>query len=170
MLFSQIIKNRRSIRAFKDREIEKEKLEKILKTAQEAPSAGNLQAWRVLIVKEKEKKEKLAQAARNQTFIIQAPVILVFLADQQRSAKKYGFRGIQLYALQDATLAAIFAWLEAVAQGLASCWVGAFEENRIRELFNLPSYLQPIALLPLGYPKEFPPRPPRLPLKEMIFC
>src|SRR4030042_6901255 len=104
MEFVDLVKNRHSIRAFQEKEVEPEKLEKTLNAANRAPSAGNLQAYKICVVKDRKVREELSRAA-NQEFLAEAPVILVFLADPAQSAQKYGSRGEKLYSLQAATIA-----------------------------------------------------------------
>lgn len=139
---------------FQKKEVEAEKLEEILATADSAPSAGNLKAREIIVVKDVETKKKLAEAAFGQDFFASAPLVLVFFSVPSRSAGKYGERGRELYCLQDATIAASFAWLQAVMLGLSCCWVGAFEEDRVNEILKVKEDWRPIALLPLGYSAE----------------
>lgn len=146
----EIFKNRHSTRSYLAKPIEKEKIEEILEAAETSPSAGNLKSRKIIAVYDEETKNKIVGATRNQTFISQAPVVLIFCA-QPDLAEKYGQRGQELYCLQDATIAASFAWLQAVALGLSACWVGAFYEDQIREVLNLGDELKPIAILPIGY-------------------
>jgi nitroreductase len=151
MEFDEVIKFRHSTRAFKNKEIEPEKLKAILETAQTAPSAGNLRAYKINLVLNPEIRKKLAEAALNQGFVSQAPAVLVFSAAPQKSAAKYGKRGAELYSIQEATIAAAFAWLKIVDLGLSACWVGAFDERAVREILELPVNLRPIVILPIGY-------------------
>lgn len=149
-----IFKKRHSVRNFQKREVEAEKLKEILEVANSAPSAGNLKAREIMVVKEKEIKDKLAQAALEQDFIAQAPIVLVFFSIPSRSARKYRERGRDLYSLQDATISASFAWLQAVMLGLSCCWVGAFEESQVKDILGIKEDWRPIVLLPLGYSAE----------------
>ncbi|MGB9681280.1 MAG: nitroreductase family protein [Minisyncoccia bacterium] len=149
-----LFKKRKSVRNFLEEEIEKEKIEEILKVIESSPSAGNLKAREVLIIKEKDLKEKLSKVSFNQRFISQAPVVFVFFALPEKSEKVYGERGRNLYSLQDATIACAYAWLEAVSLGLSACWVGAFEEEKIKEILKVPDDWRPISLLPVGYSGE----------------
>jgi len=148
---NEIFKKRHSVRSFQDRKIEPEKLEEILEAAESAPSAGDLKARQFLVVEEEQTKKKLAKAALDQDFVAKAPLILIFFAVPSRSAKKYGQRGKNLYALQDATIAASFAWLQAVMLDLSACWVGAFDEEEVKEILNIKEDWQPICILPVGY-------------------
>jgi len=168
MDFFETIKNRRSVRAFIDRPVEPDKLVKILETVNRAPSAGNLQAFEIYVIKEKLKREQLAQAALDQDFIAQAPLALVFCANSVRSQGRYGQRGVNLYCLQDATIACSFAMMAATALGLGSVWVGAFHEERVQSIIGASEDHRPLAILPLGYAAESPPLRSRRSLDELV--
>jgi nitroreductase len=150
----EIFIKRRSVRNFKDRKIEAEKLEEILEAAYSAPSAGDLKAREIIIVDNKDTKENLARASFGQDFIAQAPIVLVFFSIPERSAQRYAKRGRELYALQDATISASFAWLQAVKCGLSACWVGAFEDEKVKEILKAKEDWQPICIMPIGYEKK----------------
>jgi nitroreductase len=169
MEFQKLTKERHSIRAFQARPIEEEKLQAILEAARKAPSAGNLQAYRIHITKPKEKKERLAEAALNQEFVGEAEVVLVFCQDSPQSNQKYGLRGEKLYSLQDATIACAYAQLAAADLGLGTCWVGAFNEEEVSKAIRLPRNLRPIALLPIGYPTEKPFPKSRRSIDELVW-
>ena len=126
MELAELIRARRSVRAFESRHVEAQKLDCILEAANLAPSAGNLQAYEIYKVTGLHPRAALARAA-DQSFIAQAPIILVFFANTGRSARKYGSRGRELYALQDATIAATHAMLAAVDEGSSTVWIGAFD-------------------------------------------
>jgi nitroreductase len=153
--FVEVLSRRRSIRAYSSRPVEEEKLKQIFQAANLAPSAGNLQAYKVQVVRNHEKKEALARAAFDQEFLAEAPVCLVFCADPSRSAPKYGKRGTELYSVQDATIAATYAMLAAVDLGLSTVWVGSFDEEQVQKIVGDQS-LRPVAMFPLGYPAEEP--------------
>ncbi len=153
MEFFDVIEKRVSVRSYQSKEIEKEKLEKLIWTMQQAPSAGDLKSWGVVMVPEKEIKEKITTLCCDQKFLSECSIILVFLADTVASAKKYGDRGAGFYCLQDATIAAAYAQLAATELGLATCWVGAFQADKIMELLKLQPHLCPIAVMALGYAK-----------------
>jgi nitroreductase len=168
MEFFEVVKNRHSIRAFKGKEVEKEKLEKLIYVANSAPSAGNLQAYQIFLVKKPVPKIALSNAAYEQDFIAQAPVNLVFCADPLRSSRKYGKRGSELYSIQDATISASYVHLSAVDLGLGSVFVGAFDEDAVRKILNLPDMLRPIIILPVGYPNEEPEITPRRKISDLV--
>jgi nitroreductase len=132
MDFFDVVDARQSIRAFMPQPIEPEKLQQILTAIDRAPSAGNLQGYEVYLVTNRHVLQGLARSTSGQDFIAQAPLALVFCAHPARSAQKYGQRGTTLYCVQDATIACAFAQLAVTAVGLASVWVGAFDEDSVR--------------------------------------
>ena len=152
-IMNEIFKRRHSIRSFQSRKLKRQDLEAILAAADSAPSAGGLKAREMLLVADDATKKRLVEAAHGQQFVAEAPVVIVFWAVPSRSAIKYGARGRDLFALQDATIAASFAWLQAVASGLAGCWVGAFDDEMVNKIFRdkIEADWRPIALLPVGY-------------------
>jgi nitroreductase len=168
MEFQKIAKNRSSIRAYLEKEVEEEKLNQILETARSAPSAGNLQAYKIFIIKDRETKQQIAAAAKQQDFLGQAAVVLIFCQDAYQSAKKYSARGEKLYSLQDATIACAYAQLAASNLGLGACWVGAFDEEKVKRVAHVPQTLRPAALLPIGYPAENPKIKDRRSLSELV--
>jgi nitroreductase len=161
------IQARRSIRAYQPQTVEAEKLDALINAINQAPSAGNLQAYQVYLIRRDATQQRLAAAALGQKFLAQAPVLLVFCACPQRSAK-YGKRGAELYCIQDATVAVAYAQLAATALGLASCWIGAFDEAQVAELLGLPAGERPVAMLPVGYAAETPPRTPRRWVTDLV--
>jgi nitroreductase len=168
MTFRELVEKRRSIRVFGSRPVPEETLRRILECAILAPSAGNLQAYRIFVVRDGKRRQALAAAALGQEFVAQAPVVLVFCAEPMRSAIKYGDRGERLYSLQDATIAAAFASLAAADAGLGTVWVGAFREDAVRQVLGVGEDFVPVAILPLGEPAETPKNPGRLPWEEMV--
>ncbi|MEM2908890.1 MAG: nitroreductase family protein [Candidatus Bilamarchaeaceae archaeon] len=168
MDFYSVVKQRRSVRAFLEQDIEKEKLDRVIGAFMLAPSAGNLQAYKVYIVKNPALKQELAEAALGQECISGAPLVLVFCADKKRSAMKYSERGFELYSVQDATIAAAYAQLAAAAEGLGSVWVGAFDPLEVSRLINADPYVVPVAIIPIGYPAEHPFMRERRSVKEIV--
>ncbi|MFO7592879.1 MAG: nitroreductase family protein [Pseudomonadota bacterium] len=167
--FFETVRHRHSIRQYRsDLPVEQEKLHAILEMACAAPSAGDLQSYRINVITDAEQRKLLSRLAGDQTFIAEAPVTLLFCSDPQRAAKKYGERGEKLYAVQDTTIAAAYAQLAVVAAGLGSTWVGYFDGERIKKEFELKAGLEPLALLSIGYPAELPEETPRRPLGEVV--
>lgn len=168
MDFFDTVKARHSIRAYRAQAVEPEKLEQIFQAIQRAPSAGNLQAYEVYLVNDAEHKHALVKAAYDQEFLSQAPLVLVFCAHAARSEGRYGKRGVELYCVQDATIACTFAMLAATALGLSTVWVGAFDEEAVREIVGAPKEHRPVAMLPIGYAAEPPRNRPRRRLDDLI--
>ncbi|NOY72877.1 MAG: nitroreductase [Gammaproteobacteria bacterium] len=167
--FFETVRHRHSVRKFQNnRPIEQEKLHAILEMACAAPSAGDLQAYCLWVVHNQKKREQLQKASLNQSFISESPVCLAFCSDPERSAEKYGERGRRLYSVQDATIAASYAQLAIVAAGMASTWVGNFNEDEVSSILDLKAQIRPVALLSIGYPAELPPPSPRRRLDEII--
>ncbi|RLE29702.1 nitroreductase family protein [Candidatus Acetothermia bacterium] len=169
MQVSEAIRKRRSIRRFdQGGEVSPETVEALLTAAIMAPSAGNAQPWKFVVVRSSGLKAELARAALGQAFIAQAPVVIVVCADLARARRAYGERGESLYCLQDTAAAIQNLHLAAVELGLGTCWVGAFDEREVARLLGLPGSLRPVALIPVGYPAERPPARPRRPLSEVV--
>lgn len=168
MDFFEAVQNRHSIRAFTAVPIEPEKLQQILEAANRAPSAGNLQGYEIFVVQDTGKKTALAQAALDQEFIAEAPVVLVFCTHAARSAQKYGRRAETLYTIQDATIACTFAMLAVTAVNLSSVWVGAFHTGAVQEIIDAPSGIVPVAILPIGYAAGSPRLTARRELSDII--
>ena len=143
-------------------------MERILEAARQAPSAGNLQAYTVIVVRNPALRARLDAVTGGQGPVAQAPVVLVFCADPKRSAVRYGARGEQLFCIQDATIACAYAQLAATALGLGSVWIGAVHEPEVvNEALHLATDVWPVALLPIGHGAETPDRKARRPLTEL---
>ena len=168
MDFFDIVKTRQSVRVFAPKPVEPDKLQAMLEAAELAPSAGNRQAYEIYVVRDPSRKAALRKAALDQESVSAAPVALVFCADPERSAQRYGERGAHRYSLQDATIACTFAMLAATALGLDSVWVGAFDDEAVRRAIGASADKVPVAILPVGYGAEKPGRRPRRPLAELV--
>ncbi|HWR54292.1 MAG TPA: nitroreductase family protein [Bryobacteraceae bacterium] len=168
MEYFELIQTRHSTRAFDGRDVEEEKLRCVLEAASRAPSAGNMQAYDIYIVRDVRKRSALARAAGAQGFILTAPISLVFVASPERNCEDYGERGRSLYAIQDATIACTFAMLAAVNVGLATVWTGSFDPDQVRTLLGAPAEATPVSILPLGYANAAPEIRDRRPLEETI--
>ena len=150
----EVIKGRTSVRTFTNKQVSEEDVNKILDAAMWAPSAGNIQPWEFIVVRNIDTKRKLSEAAIHQIFIETAVVVIVVCADVSRSGKRYGDRGVNLYSVQDTAAATQNMLLAAYALKLGTCWVGAFQEESVSEALNLPREVRPIAIIPVGYPAE----------------
>ena len=166
----QVIEERYSVRSYDpDADVPAETIERLLQAAIQAPSAGNRQPWHFYTVRDLEKRQGLVEAAFGQEFVSQAPVAIVVCADADHSAERYGNRGRDLYCLQDTAAAVVHILLAAVASGLGSCWVGAFDEQKAAEVLSLPRRHRPVAILPIGKPARQESRHTRRqPLEQVV--
>lgn len=155
----EVILSRRSVRAYRREPIEKGDLEKILEAAKWAPSAGNRQPWHFVVVLDDQLKEKLVPACRNQVFVRDAACLVVGLADTENSPK---------WAIVDTTIALEHIVLEATELGYGTCWIGAFDEVKVKELLKIPDKYRIVALITIGKPAETPSPRPRKSLKEIV--
>ena len=160
MHFFKMIKRRRSIRAFRKRPLAPDTLQAILEAANAAPSAHNLQAYEIYVVTDDLARVALAHAADDQFFVAGAPASLVFCT--------HGESAERLYTIQDATIACTFAMLAATALGLGSVWVGAFQPAEVRRIIGAPPGIEPVAILPIGYPAEEPVATGRRSLDDLV--
>lgn len=163
----EAIKERHSIRHFEATPVPDATIGRLLESAHLAPSAGNLEPWKFIVVKDEGRKNALATAAFDQDFLKDAPVCIVICAEPERSAAQYGPRGSDFYCIQDTAAATQNLLLTATAYGLGSCWVGAFDERRVQQALHLDPRLKPVALIPVGYPAEEPPEIPRRSVDEV---
>lgn len=150
MDFLDLAKLRYSSRKYKDKEIETEKLEYILEAGRIAPSANNMQAWIFIVVKN-ENRDAL-RACYHREWFNSAPVYIV-ICGNHRQAWKRSSDGKDHTDI-DAAIATDHMTLAATQQGLATCWVCNFDKEKTSKLLNLPEYIEPIAILPLGYPAD----------------
>ena len=160
----QAIQLRRSVRAYQDREIETEKLNKVLEAARLAPSASNRQEWKFIVVKNRDIKEKLAIAASNQTFVGEAPIIIVACATESESIMMCG----QPRYTVDVSIAMSFIILQARELGLGTCWLGAFDESSVKEILGIPDDVRVVTMTPLGYPSQDPAARPRKEIEQIV--
>jgi nitroreductase len=166
MEFADVVHERRSVRHFSDTPVEREDIEAILQAGIAAPSAGNVQPWRFVIVQSKESRTRLATALE-QRWAAAAPVLIVVCVDPRPSRSRYGDRGSLLYCIQDAAAATQNMLLAAVDRGLASCWIGAFEEDAIRAALGIKKPITPVAILPLGHSAQASGKQARRDLSEV---
>jgi len=161
------ITTRRSVYKFEKKEVDDKLIGVILYMATHAPSAGNVQEWHFIVVKDEEQKKNLAVAALNQSFIAEAPVVIVVCSDLERMSLRYDERGKALYAIQDTANACMLILLAANALGLGSCWVGAFDEYSVRKTLEIPDNLRPVSIIPIGYAAEKTEMPTRMQFEDV---
>jgi len=156
----ETVEKRRSIRKFRPNPIPDKDLKKILEAGRLAPSGGNRQPWSFIVVRKPETKKKLAAVANLQQFIADADTVLIALGDPAVSKSLYK---------QDPMIAIEHMVLASTALGYGTCWIGAFNENDVKEIAKVPENMTVIALLPIGVPDETPPPKPRRAFKEVFF-
>jgi nitroreductase len=164
----EAINGRRSVRAFKSDDVPSETVEKLIDAARRAPSAGNIQSWEFVIVRESRIKRRLAEAALHQSFIEDAPVVVVVCANENHSFQGYGDRGRDLYCIQDTAAATQNLLLYAYDLGLGTCWIGAFKEDEAKKVLKIPDGIRPVAIIPVGYPAEVPQQRSRRPMNSFL--
>lgn len=158
------LKERRSVRSYRDEPVEEEKLTKVLEAARVSPSAGNRQQWKFMVVKDTEKRKRLAEAACGQSFIAQAPVVLVACATEAEAIMTCG----QPAYTVDVSIAFAYMILQACELGLGTCWIGAFHEDEVKKILSVPESIRVVAMSPLGYSAHpISPRP-RKSLAEIV--
>ena len=163
MGFIDLVKQRSSIQKYKANSINDEKIRKVLEAARLAPSWGNEYCSRFIVVKDVELKRKLAEAS-GYAWLSTAPVVIVTCADPKSSGKRDG----KSYYLVDVGISMDHLILAATEQGLATCWVGRFEEKKARKALGVPKNLKIVAMTPIGYPDESPKPKARKPLEEIV--
>jgi nitroreductase len=168
MEFQTVLRKRRMVREFQEREVEDEKLRVILENAHRAPSAGHLQPQEFIVVRTREVKERLAEAALGQWFIAQAQIVIVVCSDVRRIVWRYGERGRNFYSIIDGAFASMIILLSAVNLGLGACFVGAFRDEAVSAVLGLPREVRPVGIIGIGYPAERPQKFARRPLGERV--
>jgi len=148
----EAIKQRRSVRSYRDREVEEEKLRQVLEAGRLAPSASNRQEWKFVAVRDPDLRGKLVAAAHGQRFVGEAPVVIVACAVQSDHLMPCGHPS----HLVDVAIAIDHMTLAARELGLGTCWIGAFDQDGVRRILGIPKHVQVIELLPLGYPTSWP--------------
>ena len=150
MDFYDVIKTRRSVRAYRPDPVPENVLKRVMNAARIAPSGGNRQPSRYIVVKDEMKKQALVPLCNGQRFIAQAPVIIV-ACGKEIQTNRGGYMG-ELSVILDVGIAVDHLTLAARAEGLGTCWIGSFKNNEIKSYLDIPSPFQVVALTPLGYP------------------
>jgi nitroreductase len=159
------ISQRSSVRAYRSADVEEEKLRKVLEAARLSPSASNRQEWKFIVVKDKETRKKLARAAFGQSFIGEAPVVIVACGTDSKTIMGCG----QPTHTVDVSIACAYLILQAYELGLGTCWIGAFKEDEAKKILHVPKDVRIVAMTPLGYPGE-PPSPKIRKRLDEIIC
>lgn len=165
----ECIHTRRSIRKYQDIPVEFEKVGRIVEAGFQAPTSGNIQDYRFIIVQDKSKRAQIAEASLQQYWMEIAPTHIIVCIDIKRSKQFYGVRGERLYSVQHAAAATMNMLLAAHHFGLGACWIGAFDEEAIKSICGIPEYARPEAIITVGYADEIPPRPPKFIIETFTY-
>jgi nitroreductase len=173
LTLDDVIRTRRSVRLFDSRPIEPEKLDRVLELATKAPSAGNKQPWRFIVVQDEAHRKEIARLALDQMWIAQAPVVIVCCGEP------YWDRWSRLtdkIHLVDMAIVIDHLTLAARAEGLGTCWVGAISEEdhaSMKSVLEVPDGFDIVMVVPIGYPAEgeeaFQDTGTRRPVAETVF-
>lgn len=162
------IATRRTIRKYLEKPVEFEKLGHILDAGRFAPSAGNVQDVKFILVTETAKQQKLAEACTEQYWIGQAPILIIVCSNPEKSERLYGKLGNK-YSLQNGSAAIQNMLLAAQDQGLGSAWIGAFQEEKVKDALGIPENVIVHGIIPVGYPAETPAMPLRMTLEQTVY-
>ncbi len=170
MEINKCIKNRCSIRKYKDKKVDESKIIEIIDSGTYAPNSGNLQNWRFVVVNEEDKKEKISKACSNQVWMNQAPAFIVICSDESEVKRHFG-KNATKFSEQNCAAATQNMLLKAHDLGLSSCWIGGFDEKKIKEILNIPDKdnLKVETIITIGYANEKKAESERYALKELIY-
>ena len=164
-----LMRNRRSIRKYQNRPVEFEKIGLILEAGKAAPSAGNVQNWKFVVVIDKGVIGKISEACLQQYWMNTAACHIVIVAYPQQAARYYGIRGERLYTIQNCAAVAENILLMAHYLGLGACWVGAFDEDMLKGAVNILPEYRPQMVISVGYPDETPPEPSEYTMENLLY-
>jgi len=152
MEFYEVVRTRRSIRSYKADPVPQLSLDRVLEAARIAPSGHNRQLWKFYVVKDDEKRQKVAEACGGQTWVAQAPVVIVAVG-WKIPFNRGGYMG-EMSFMMDVSIAFTHLVLAARAEGLGTCWIGDFDNGKVKEALGLPEDQHVVAVTPLGYPDK----------------
>ncbi len=166
MEFYDVIKKRRSVRKYRKDRIPDNVLRRILEAGRIAPSAKNIQPWKFIVIKDEERKKKVADACKKQMWMADADVIVCGCAIEEIAYGKMG--GYMSSYPVDLAIAMDHIILAATDEGLGTCWIGAFDEKEVKKVLNIPEDIRVVALTPIGFPAEEPKDRGRKPFEEVF--
>ena len=163
------IRTRRSIRKYLDVPLDKDRIGRVLNAGRLAPSAGNLQNMKFVVVEDQKKRNQLAEASMQQYWMSGAPVHIIVCSERHKSKHFYGDRGEKIYSMQNSAAAVQNMILEAHNVDLGSCWIAGFDDAKVKRIVNIPADCHPDAIVTLGYPAENPPSPEKYKLVDFVY-
>jgi nitroreductase len=161
----ETIKSRYSVRSYLSKPVEQEKLDRILEAARLAPSGSNRQPWKFVVVRDTETRMRMVGACNNQAFVAQAPVVIAAVGLMPDRVMSCGVPGDPV----DVAIALEHVALAATAEGLGTCWIGAFDQDKVRAILGVPSHAKVVGVMTLGYPADHP-RPKTRKSMDEIVC
>lgn len=164
MDFYEVVQKRRSVRTYKELPVPDDVLMRILEAARLAPSANNRQPWKFIVVRDRELRERLAKAACYQNFVGEAPVVIAAVSTEPTYVMT---NGVPAYAV-DLAIATEHIALAATNEGLGTCWIGAYDQEEVKRILDVPEDRKVVALLTLGYPRGKPGPTWRKPIHEIV--
>ena len=164
-----LIKSRRTIKNFIPQFVSWENLARIVDAGRHAPSCGNLQNWKFIVVDDESKKKAVADSCYEQFEIVGAHALIVICSEPEKAERYYGLRGDRLFSVQNCAAAAQNILLEAHSLGLGTSWIGAFDEEILKGALSIPEDVRPQAIIAVGYAREIPPKPPKYPLETVVY-
>ena len=165
----ELIKSRRTVKQFLPKFVDWDKISKVVDAGRHAPSSGNIQNWKFIVILEPEIKQKVAQASFEQYDISIAGALIVVVSEPEKVERYYGLRGERLYSIQNCAAAIENMLIAAQSLGLSTCWVGGFNEDELKSALSIPEEVRPQAIIALGYAKETPGKPPKYPLESLVY-
>src|SRR3989344_4399094 len=165
----ECIRTRRSIRKYNDKDVPWDNIVEIMQAGKYAPFAGNIFNCKFIVVKNEDKRRAIAEASVQQYWMADAPVHIVVVGEPEKAERYYGIRGARLYTIQGCAAAIQNMLLTAHSLGLGTCWVGAFDEEEIRRLCNLPEHVNVQGIVTIGYADETPQAPPKHRIEHVMF-
>jgi nitroreductase len=164
MDFLALVQARYSVRSYLPRPVETDKLDRILEAVRLAPSGSNRQPWKFVVVRDAETRRRLATACCNQQFIAEAPVVVAGVGLTPGREMLCGIPGDPV----DVAIALEHLALAAAAEGLGTCWIGAFHQDQVRRALGIPDSAKVVEVMTLGYPADHPRGKTRKPLGDIV--
>ncbi|MFA6462093.1 MAG: nitroreductase family protein [Candidatus Woesearchaeota archaeon] len=165
----ELITSRRNVKYFLPKFVSWDNLAKVIDAGRHAPCCGNIQNWKFVVIVNNEQKQAVAEACYEQYEIVQAGAFIVVCAEPEKAERYYGLRGERLYSVQNCAAAIENMLLEAHSLGLATRWIGGFDEEAVKTMLGIPEEIRPQAIIVIGYAKEVPAKPPKYPLETLVY-
>lgn len=165
----ELIKSRRNVTQFLPKFVSWENISRVLDAGRHAPSCGNIQNWKFVVILKPELKQEIAAASYDQYEIAAAFALIVVCAEPEKAERYYGEKGKTFYTVQNCAAAVQNMLLEAHSLGLATRWVGAFDVDKVKELLKIPEEAEVHTIVALGYAKDVPAKPPKYPLETVVY-